>query len=120
MKYLPVNVYKEASRINQDVDCTNGGVSSKFKTLFVPCEEGNYTKEQILEHEGPEVILKAKNHVKDYICFEPEVKPEGVLSSMFGGNFIYSSDSRFRRISAYPAPLHDRFETPEEYKTYST
>jgi hypothetical protein len=26
----------------------------------------------------------------------------------FGGRFIYSSDSRFRELNAYPIPLHDR------------
>jgi hypothetical protein len=29
---------------------------------------------------------------------------------MFGGCFVYSSDSRFRVISPYPIPLHDRRE----------
>jgi hypothetical protein len=29
---------------------------------------------------------------------------------MFGGNFIYTSDSRVREICAYPIPIHDRCE----------
>jgi hypothetical protein len=30
---------------------------------------------------------------------------------MFGGNFIWSSDSRFRNeVSEYPIPVHDRIE----------
>lgn len=48
----------------------------------------------------------------------PAEQPEGVAGPMFGGAFIYSSDSRFP--ADYPIPLHDRFETWEEYKTYST
>ena len=36
---------------------------------------------------------------------------------MFGGNFVYTSDSRFP--SDYPIPIHDRFETQEQYDQLS-
>lgn len=29
---------------------------------------------------------------------------------MFGGNFIYTSDSRLRNVCQYPIPVHDRKE----------
>jgi hypothetical protein len=29
-------------------------------------------------------------------------------SYAFGGRFIYTSDSRFRKLNKYPIPLHDR------------
>ena len=47
----------------------------------------------------------------DYLTARP-CDSEGNMrkGGMFGGCFIYSSDSRFRAISAYPVPLHDRFE----------
>lgn len=30
--------------------------------------------------------------------------------TMFGGNFIHTSDSRFRAVNLYPIPIHDRVE----------
>jgi len=43
---------------------------------------------------------------KPYIHAEP-MEP-GMY--MFGGSFIYSSDSRLNAINKYPIPLHDRQE----------
>ena len=40
----------------------------------------------------------------DYIHAEP-VTPG---SYAFGGRFIYTCDSRFRELTRYPIPLHDR------------
>ena len=39
------------------------------------------------------------------------------VGPMFGGNFVYTSDSRFP--SDYPIPIHDRFETQEQYDQLS-
>ena len=34
-----------------------------------------------------------------------------LAGSMMGGNFVYSSDSRYRnRVNDYPTPVHDRVE----------
>ena len=39
---------------------------------------------------------------------------------MFGGNFVYSSDSRFARLNdGRPIPVHDRYETWEDYDRLS-
>jgi hypothetical protein len=46
---------------------------------------------------------------------------------MFGGNFGYSSDSRFseavRELTGSPhygaVPIHDRFDTPEDHEALS-
>lgn len=48
-------------------------------------------------------------------------RPEGVVGPMMGGCYIATSDSRFRRLSGvYGAvPLHDRFETPAQYRELS-
>lgn len=50
-----------------------------------------------------------------YYHAEPIDQPSGMVGPMFGGNFCYSSDSRFREICQYPIPIHDRFETVEAY-----
>ena len=52
-----------------------------------------------------------------YVHAEPVDKPEGKVGPMFGGNFIYTSDSRFP--NDYPIPVHDRFETPEQAEILS-
>ena len=105
MNYLPVSVYRDL----EIGDCTNGGVTSNPDNYFVvPCEDGHVT-EEIVEKRG-------------YIVLEPmepaykgcpiRVKPRGVEGwYMNGGNFVYTSDSRFRETYG-PAPIsvHDRKE----------
>lgn len=51
----------------------------------------------------------------------PSVFPEGMIGPMFGGTFAYSSDSRFfEKVNRHGAiPIHDRFETPEQYERLS-
>lgn len=102
---LIVDVYRNSSS-----DCTANGLSSKQNTLILIGIDGPF--------EGDE-----KNSVKLvtrwlsgrwYYHAEPLVKPEGMIGPMMGGNFIYTSDSRFP--ADYPIPLHDRFETPEAYE----
>lgn len=60
----------------------------------------------------PVVQIKWPEHdferVKAYPVQDP---PAGCTPWMFGGNFIYTSDSRFP--AEYPIPLHDRTETWE-------
>jgi hypothetical protein len=51
-------------------------------------------------------LVRRKLPWGDYIHAIPYDQPEG--AGMFGGTFIYSSDSRFP--SKYPIPLHDRVE----------
>ena len=106
---LIVDVYR-----NSSADCTANGISSNQNTLILIDIDAPF--------EGDE-----KNSVKLvtrwlfgkwYHHAEPLVKPEGMVGPMMGGNFIYTSDSRFP--SDYPIPLHDRFETQEAYKHLST
>lgn len=57
----------------------------------------------------PEVHIKTKNvSGRDYVYAVPAGHDGKWL--MFGGNFIWSSDSRFRELSTQPIPLHDRVE----------
>jgi len=49
----------------------------------------------------------------------PKDRSRGIRT--FGGNFVSTSDSRFKEYTphglGYPLPAHDRFETQEEYDT---
>ena len=108
---LSVSVYSN----NEIGECTNGGISSKNKSLIFVDASG--------PSEGTEensVKLVRRNLSRgEYLHVEPIIKPDGMVGPMFGGNFIYTSDSRFREISVYPIPIHDRFETSEQYRQLS-
>lgn len=87
-------------------DCTNGGVSATANE-FVLCGEG---LPEVFEpnEETPALVLKRRG---TYLYAEPVEKPEGTCGPMAGGNFVYTSDSRFRRVSVGPVAVHDRFDT---------
>lgn len=111
-KGLRVSIYS-----SKDIgNCSNGGISSKYDNLIFVDAEGPFegTKENSVR------LVRRKLWGKEYLHAEPIEKPEGMVGPMAGGCFIYSSDSRFREVSKYPIPLHDRFETPEQYKHLST
>ena len=103
MNYLTVEVYK-----NSFGDCTNNGVTSDTsQTFVVPCESGPITEEGLDAYGAVYVILvpgKAGNRM--------HLKPYGVSRhTMFGGNFVYSSDSRFKETyGSNPVHVHDRIE----------
>lgn len=114
-KTLPVQVYRCGF-----TDCTNGGISSIRHTLYLECDKGFHE----VEDDDPCLIrlvqrtLPWRNY--SYLHVEqvsPSVTTLHKVGPMFGGNFVYTSDSRFP--SDYPIPIHDRFETPEQYDQLS-
>ena len=118
MKYLSVYIYRN------DSDCTNGGVSANKNRLSFagPGVEGPFEIEKneiylglVIRNLFGETYLHVDPMIngKKYKPFNDSVGP------MFGGNFIYSSDSRFRFVSNYPIPIHDRFETAKQYEKLS-
>ena len=105
MNYLPVNVLR-----NTDMSDTslNGVTATDAYRLLVPCEDGHVTEEDIDNSNRPVVILEYGE-----ILGSPHFKPQtdGHHHSMFGGNFVYTSDSRFsRKYGKQPIAVHDRFE----------
>lgn len=52
------------------------------------------------------------NLVRRVIGGQPYIHavPKGATGTMFGGRFIYTTDSRLRAVCQYPIPLHDRKE----------
>lgn len=99
-------------------DCTNGGVTSKSeRVILVP--EGVEAPTSTLP------VLKVVRRMiggKPYLHAEPANRPglDSMGTWMAGGNFVYSSDSRFREwVSEYPLSVHDRTETPEQYARMS-
>ncbi|MCF1457812.1 MAG: hypothetical protein LPH21_09690 [Shewanella sp.] len=108
-RYLSVDVY-----VNKEgYDCTNGGVSSKFVSVYIPCPNGNYTLENIETANQLDRVLELEDKVDRDGSVYRILRPRGwkFPRGMMGGNFVYTSDSRFRNhVSPYPLPIHDREE----------
>lgn len=101
------------------LDCTNGGVTSKFDQ-FVLVGPGI---DPIFPATATRPALKIVRRTiggKPYVHAEPVTPcPSGSIGYMFGGNYVTCSDSRVREINAYPIPVHDRTETQAEYDRLS-
>ncbi len=99
-------------------DCTNNGVSARFNRLEMISES------EIAKFTGDKsnVVVRIDRILfgKEMPVLVPlEVYNEyktNKLPIMFGGNFGYTSDSRFDWD--YPLPIHDRVETWEQYNSF--
>lgn len=101
-------------------DCTAGGVTAKGKSLKLVDQE---IKAPFRVEEGEVYLELERFYSQGRILFRaiPMVDGHKVYTkegvTMFGGNFIYTSDSRFP--SDYPIPVHDRFEDWETFHALS-
>lgn len=111
---IPIDVMR-SSRFG---DCTNGGISSRFSELLIVCEDGH---RQIDLDNPPENACKM---VKRYLFgqfhyhIEPLSRPTGA-GWMAGGNFGYTSDSRFSAMcgcTGNAISIHDRQEFHKDYR----
>ena len=113
MKGLLVFVYRGVSF----GDCTAGGMSSRVdKFVLVGENEDCDVFEADENSPALKLVRREAGTKREYLHAEPLETPDGKLGPMMGGNFIYSSDSRFP--SRYPIPIHDRFETQEQYDSH--
>lgn len=114
--YLSVSVYRFPLG-----ECTGGGVTSRVTspTLFFDCTREDAIKHCAEHNMNPDdqlILVKRQLWGEDHFFAEPLVKPAnaGHCNQMFGGNYIMTSDSRFPHqnglTTAYPIPVHDRFE----------
>ena len=114
----PVKRYKDYLSMyvlyNSLGDCTAGGVSSQGHDfqVFAPWLSFAQVVNHCLE-EGTDLnqVLKLVYRENlDYIHAEPVVMRG--KHYMAGGNFIYTSDSRFKELTGirYPVSIHDRTE----------
>ena len=118
-KPSPLTVNVLYSMYNGEVvDCTNNGVTKRHnRVILLP--EGVKAPENATI---PVLKVVRRNIMGDiYIHAEPVTKVEGErVGWMAGGNFVYSSDSRYREwIGNYPIAVHDRCETVEDYNYLS-
>ncbi|NFH40732.1 hypothetical protein [Clostridium sporogenes] len=84
-------------------DCSNNGISKTHNKLLLIGE--NIPK--MFEVEDITKCVKL-DFYKNYVRCKPIILKNKWY--MNGGNFLYSCDSRFREISQYPIPIHDRIE----------
>ena len=84
-------------------DCTNGGVSGKATDAILA---GYGIPEIFNPKEGRPLLLLAERCGR--LIAVPAFQPQGKCGPMFGGRFVYTSDSRFP--SEQPIHIHDRFE----------
>ena len=93
-------------------DCTNGGITSKQDQIILVLPEGGPFKVRDGE---PYLVLNPREEMSRALGHDCTVAEPGFdhrmteeYWNMFGGNFIYSSDSRFPKN--HPIPVHDRFD----------
>ena len=101
IKGLNCNVYKFPLG-----ECTNNGLSSKHTSLLLVgdgIERGPFSPEDGEDY----LVCEYRPQFKDYIATPKSLKDSGKWA-MFGGNFIYSSDSRFPANA--PIKIFDRVE----------
>ena len=97
-------------------DGTNGGMTSKHGRVILVPEDAEVPE----QNSGYPVLVVVRRNISgaDYLHAQPLSAPDKGIAWMNGGNFVYSSDSRFREwVGDYPIPVHDRQETPAQYAT---
>jgi hypothetical protein len=86
-------------------DCTANGLTSREDKIFLTSEDDTITGPFETKEGHDYLVLKKRG---DYMYAVPKsILDEGV-HSMMGGNFVWTSDSRFP--NSYPIPVHDRVE----------
>ncbi len=89
-------------------DCTNSGISATRKELYIlSATKGPFEPQDIREC----VYIECREIMGEgYINCKPAYFRKRWY--MAGGNFLYTSDSRFKEItkSKYPISIHDRYE----------
>ena len=100
--YLSVNILTTVGF----PDCTNRGISSQAGVkLAVPCREGNLTEDDIVN--GNYTVMDAHWHNGCINSFKQRGDDRWLMN---GGNWVYSSDSRYRVTYGGPIAIHDRYE----------
>lgn len=109
LKGYRVEIYKSSDG-NQPLNVVSNG---QFKDMVL-VTDGKTGDSSVVMSNEPYLRLQNKNVFgKIYTSVVP-VNIADKEWKMFGGNFVWSSDSRFREeVSEHPLPLHDRVEYEE-------
>jgi hypothetical protein len=85
-------------------ECTNGGISSKVHTVYIPCAEGPTSIEDV----DPLTVFDVEQRGPNYFALKPRETLAQGRWSMAGGNLAHTSDSRGKGFIYH---IHDRFES---------
>ena len=113
MKGLLVRVY----RWQDETDCTNGGVTGKAESAILIWEDMPKNCKVFEPDEDTPVLMMVPHNGYTVMAVPMERPAEKPIGEMFGGNFIYSSDSRFP--VSHPIHVFDRYETQDDYNHLS-
>jgi hypothetical protein len=123
---IRLSVYRRSQQ-----DFSNNGITHTNDDILVLCDEGPI---KIDMSNPPENLMRLSLHTvgkKPTVRLIPLVKSRpGLIGPMMGGCYASSSDARWHRLlasvvgetCAYLAsavPIHDRYETPEQYELLS-
>ena len=128
MKALPLNVYRHNYN-DRDYDPTNGGVSSRYDSILVPCDEGYIDLDPLTTENLFRIDFRRIGRYESLTLVPYNTKREGMVGPMCGGNYADTSDSRWGTMLAEHyggqyrfntcLAIHDRYETPEVYEMLS-
>lgn len=113
-----MKIYSASILVPAYGDCTNNGISKGkcLMTLFDECgkdEAIETCRERGIDSRDALYVDRSPSCGRPYIKAVPLFKKTGYIGPMFGGNYAVT-----HAIDA-PIPIHDRFETPEEYEILS-
>jgi len=94
-------------------DCSNGGISSRFDKVLIPCENGFIDVDTDNAPDNLCRVVRRNIAGREYVHLEPENIDTNKVWVCFGGRFAYTCDSRFGEIinnGGYPVSIHDRCE----------
>ena len=93
--------------LNSGTDCTMNGFSVQKKSIAIPVKDGILTEEDVDRFGYVKLVLRDA----PFLEARPAFKEAGEKGwTMFGGNYITASDSRFMNQYGGPIALHDRIE----------
>jgi hypothetical protein len=114
MKGMMAYIYRDSMS-----DSSNNGISSRYDKVVVVDSELPEIFEPTEDMPAVKLVRRVIGGDR-YIHAEPlSWRESDDIKGMFGGCYIMTSDSRFRKVCQYPIPLHDRGESQEMYDRLS-
>jgi hypothetical protein len=108
LRGLLVSILRDAS----GGDCTLNGVTSPARAprgmaILLGIPDGNWVEGDLPKDLPVLVVRKRVVCGEEYVDAVPYGEKRHVMA---GGNFVYTSDGRFRAVCQYPISVHDRVE----------
>ncbi|MEV1294892.1 hypothetical protein [Pseudonocardia sp. NPDC049635] len=106
-------------------DYSNGGLSGRVTRVTLVGDLIEFYDAAVFAPDDDAPAVRLVQRAGSYGIAVPDQAHPDRVGPMASGAFVYSSDSRFRRLSAHlgcggsAIPLHDRFETTEQYAALS-